>query len=237
VSIVFETITKYFFKILIPIMPLFIIGTAIKLQYDGVLKVIFTKYLAVFCAFIISAYGILFIQYLFLSGFNIGRFTKSLKNVLPAVITGFGSMSSAAALPLSIEAAKNNAIHNKDTARMVVPATVNVHLVGDCFFIPMVALAIMFSFGMQMPSVCNYLVFTGYFVLAKFAVAAIPGGGILVMLPILQEYLGFTSDMLGLITAIYILFDPVITACNVFGNGAIAMVFDRLVAKFGKKNL
>jgi Na+/H+-dicarboxylate symporter len=235
ISTVLEIITKYFFRVLIPIMPLFIIGTAIKLQYDGVLKIILTKYIAVFGMFIIAAYGVLFIQYLLLSGFSMSRFVKSIKNVLPGVITGFGSMSSAAALPLSIKAAEDNVLYSKDTARMIVPATVNIHLVGDCFFIPMVALTIIFSFGMGTPSLYSYSIFAVYFVLAKFAVAAVPGGGILVMLPILQTYLGFNSDMLGLITAVYILFDPVITACNIFGNGALAMMFDRIVARLWKK--
>jgi Na+/H+-dicarboxylate symporter len=231
ISAVLEAITGHFFKWLVPIMPLFIIGTAIKLQHDGILRVILTKYLAVFGFFVISAYGVLCLQYILLAGLNLKKFVNSIKNVLPAVITGFGSMSSAAALPLSIKAAENNVLYDKDSARMIVPATVNIHLVGDCFFIPMVALTMMFSFGLEMPSIYNYSIFALYFVLAKFAVAAIPGGGILVMLPILQTYLGFNDAMLGLITAIYILFDPVITACNILGNGAMAMIFDRIVNK------
>lgn len=75
------------------------------------------------------------------------------------------------------------------------------------------------------------MIFTFYFVLAKFSVAAIPGGGIIVMLPILEGYLGFNGEMMSLITALYILFDPVITCANVFGNGAFAKMIDRFVVK------
>jgi Na+/H+-dicarboxylate symporter len=64
--------------------------------------------------------------------------------------------------------------------------------------------------------------------MAKFAVAAVPGGGILVMLPILKTYLGFTPDMLSLITLLYFLFDPVITFMNVLGNGAFTILFQRI---------
>ena len=78
------------------------------------------------------------------------------------------------------------------------------------------------------PSLVEYMVFALYFVIAKFSVAAIPGGGILVMLPILEKHLGFTGEMMSLITSIYILFDPVITFGNVFGNGAFAKAIDRL---------
>jgi Na+/H+-dicarboxylate symporter len=138
-------------------------------------------------------------------------------------------MSSAAVMPLTIMGAEENA-KNKDLAGSVIPATVNIHLVGDCFAIPILAYAVMKSFGMPDPALMTYLVFVFYFVLAKFSVAAIPGGGIIVMLPILESHLGFNSDMLSLITALYILFDPVITSANVLGNGALAKLIDRIVS-------
>ena len=233
VSNVFDFFQKCFFKILTPIMPLFIIGTTLKLQHDGMLSVIFKDYLPILLIFVISAYGVVLIQFILLASCNLKRIVLYIKNVLPAIITGFGSMSSAAALPLSIKAAENNS-SNKEGAAIIIPATVNIHLVGDCFFIPMIALAVMISFGMSVPDFSNYLIFAIYFVIAKFAVAAVPGGGILVMLPILQNYLGFNPDMLGLITALYILFDPIITACNVAGNGSMAIVFDRITRKAKK---
>jgi Na+/H+-dicarboxylate symporter len=36
--------------------------------------------------------------------------------------------------------------------------------------------------------------------------------------------------MLGLITALYILFDPITTACNVAGNGSMAVILDRVIS-------
>jgi Na+/H+-dicarboxylate symporter len=149
------------------------------------------------------------------------------------VAAGFGSMSSAAALPLSLKAAKSN-LHNEDNAAIIIPASVNIHLVGDCFFIPLVALAIIISFGQELPNIFTYTSFAIQFVVAKFAVAAVPGGGILVMLPILQSQLGFSADMLGVITALYVLFDPFITACNIAGNGALAIAFDKIAANLNR---
>ncbi len=84
---------------------------------------------------------------------------------------------------------------------------------------------------MPEPTLIVYLTFTLYFVLAKFSVAAIPGGGIIVMLPILEGYLGFNAEMMSLITALYILFDPVITCANVLGNGAFTKMMDRFFRK------
>lgn len=232
VSRSFNCIQTYFFKILTPIMPLFILGTALKLQHDGMLNIICKNYLPILLLFILSAYGFVTLQYSLLASCKFERFVQYLKNIIPAIIVGFGAMSSAAALPLSIRGTAQNS-KNEENASIVVPATVNIHLVGDCFFIPMMAISILISFGHGLPEFSKYLVFSLYFVLAKFAVAAVPGGGVLVMLPILQKHLGFSADMLGLITAIYILFDSVITACNVAGNGAMGILFDKIMTKIG----
>jgi Na+/H+-dicarboxylate symporter len=209
-------------------MPFFIIGTAVKLQHDGILIQIFEHYLPILLIFVTSAYCYILLQYFALDGFNLSKTMTYIRNVFPAMITALGSMSSASALPLSIIKAPEENSEQKSNASVIIPATVNIHLVGDCFFIPMVAIAVMASFNMGVPSMSDYVIFAVHFVLAKFAVAAVSGGGILVMLPILQQYLGFSPEMLALITAIYILFDSLITACNVVGNGAFAILFDKI---------
>jgi len=225
----FDKFTKIFFKFLIPIMPFFVMGTILKLEYDGILESIFKQYLPVLVIFLISAYGIVFIEFVLVSRFNFSKLIFYIRNICPAIITAFGAMSSAAALPLSIKAAEKN-LKDKNNAGIIVPATVNIHLVGDCFFIPMIAIAAMKTFGIGEPTFIQYIIFSLHFVLAKFAVAAIPGGGVLVMLPIMQNYLGLSSDMLALVTALYILFDPLITMCNVLGNGVFAIAFDKIMS-------
>jgi Na+/H+-dicarboxylate symporter len=146
--------------------------------------------------------------------------------MLPAASVGFSAMSSAAALPLTIMASEKN-VTNKEVARSCIPATVSIHLIGDCLAIPIFAFACLKNFGHLDPSFLSYLYFAIYFVLAKFSVAAIPGGGIIVMLPILEAYLGFSGEMMSLITALYLLFDPVITTANILGNGAFCKLVDR----------
>ncbi|MDR2107793.1 MAG: dicarboxylate/amino acid:cation symporter [Holosporaceae bacterium] len=236
INLFFSRFQSYFFRILTPIMPFFILGTTLKLQHEGMLATICSNYLSILSIFALSAYGWVLLQFALLSSFKIDNLTEYIRNITPAVITGFGSMSSSAALPLSVKAAEGNCF-DKNNAAVIVPVTVNVHLVGDCFFIPLTAIAVAISFGHGFPSFSSYLLFAFYFVLAKFAVAAVPGGGILVMLPVLQTYLGFNADMLGLITAIYVLFDSFITACNVAGNGAMAMIFDRITYRIGWKKV
>ncbi len=213
------------------LIPFFVAGFVVKLQYDGIISLIIKDYTLVFILIALAQFSYIFLSYLLLNKFSIKAFFYNIKNMLPAAISGFTTMSSAASMPLTIIGAQANA-KNKDIARSVIPATVNIHLVGDCFAIPIFAYAVLKSFGIPEPSLTNYLVFAVYFVLAKFSVAAIPGGGILVMLPILEAYLGFNAEMMSLITALYILFDPVITCANVLGNGAFAKMIDNIFSYF-----
>jgi len=204
---------------LLYVIPVFIAGFVIKMNHDGVMASILKRYSLVFILVACAVFTYIALIYL-MQGKQWG---KCIKNMLPAAIAGFGSMSSAAAMPLTIMGTEKNS-RNPDLARSIIPASVNIHLIGDCFAIPIFAFAVMKSFGIAEPSFISYLIFASYFVLAKFSVAAVPGGGILVMLPILESYLGFNAEMLSLITALYILFDPVITCANVLGNGGFALV-------------
>ena len=217
------------------LIPLFISGFVAKMQYDNVIGIVIKEYSFIFASIALALYSYVFLVYFFLSNCKIKQFVKYVGNMIPAAIGGFSTMSSAASMPLTLVGVQNNTI-NKDVARSVIPVTVNIHLVGDCFAIPIFAYAILKSFGVAQPTFEQYIIFALYFVLAKFSVAAIPGGGIIVMLPIIKTYLNFNSEMMSLITALYVLFDPVITCANVLGNGAFAMMIDKVVNKFILKN-
>jgi Na+/H+-dicarboxylate symporter len=214
----------------LPLMPLFIAGFALKLQHDQLLPLICENYLLIFLMIVVLQFSYILFIYGAVNAFRFSAWVASIRNMLPAMITGFSTMSSAAAMPITLIASEKNT-GNSEIARGVVPATVNIHLVGDCFAIPLLAMGILLSFGEDIPDVYHYGIFAIYFILAKFAVAAVPGGGVLVMLPVLEQHLGFSSIMLSLVTALYILFDPLINSANVMGNGAFAMVFSKIYAK------
>lgn len=222
-----------FLKGFIYVLPLFILGFAVKLSHDGLMAEIVQHYGKIFMTIAIAQFGYVLLIYLATSGFVFSKWLTSVRNMLAAAISGFSTMSSAASMPLTILGTERNT-KNHDLAKSVIPATVNVHLIGDCIAIPILAFAVLKSFGMVEPTFIQYVVFALYFVLAKFSVAAVPGGGIIVMLPILEQQLGFSGQMSTIITALYILFDPVITSANVLGNGGFAMVMDRALTKFKK---
>lgn len=217
-------------KFFIPLMPFFVLGFLLKMQEEGVLWYLVKTYSPILAMLAATYVVYLFFLYWVAAKGNVTEAMAYIRRALPAGLTGFSSMSSAAALPLTLKAAEHNSA-KPGIVRAIIPATVNIHLVGDSIGVPIIAMAILMTFGHGLPDFSGFLLFSFYFVLAKFAVAAVPGGGILVMLPVLEKTLGFNGEMLGLITALYVLFDPLFTATNVMGNGAFSVILSRVFKK------
>ena len=57
------------------------------------------------------------------------------------------------------------------------------------------------------------------------------GGAVMAALGILESMLGFNQNMLTLMIALYIAQDSFGTACNVTGDGAIAMLMNAITGK------
>jgi Na+/H+-dicarboxylate symporter len=118
---------------------------------------------------------------------------------------------------------------------MIIPATINTHTIGSAIGLTILSLTTLVAFGHALPSLAEFAQFGFFYALAKFAVAAVPGGAIIVATPLLETYLNFNGEMVGLITAIYMLFDPFGTATNVTGNGFFPIAFSKLF-KFNIKS-
>ena len=217
-------------QIFVPVIPLFVLGFSLQLQHERVLDILFKKYSLSLGIVLVVLAGYLGTLYIVASNGSFQRLKNSLNQMFPAIMSGFSTMSSMAALPLTLKASEKNT-ENPALARVTVPMTVNNHLVGDSIFIPFVGILLAAGHQNVQVEFGQFLVFAFYFVMAKFAVAAVPGGGILVMIPILERHLGLSSELLSLMTALYVLFDPVITSANVAGNGAFAILISRVMKK------
>lgn len=224
----------FMMRIFIPLLPFFLLGFVLKLLLEGQMG-LFIHQNGPACLLMI---GFLFL-YLCLWWWMAHKCSKIplltlVKNIFPATITGATTMSSAAALPFSIEAAIKN---TKDPvlANAVMPISINFHMVGDTICIPILAVIILNTFGYPMPDLHTYLFFGFCFVLNKFAGAGIPGGTIMVSLPILQHYLGFSESMLALIAALYMLIDPMTTAGNVTANNFLVIFIEKAWGRFTRK--
>ena len=80
----------------------------------------------------------------------------------------------------------------------------------------------------------DFSLFSGFiFMLGITMIAApgVPGGAIMASLGILQSMLGFDESAQALMIALYIAMDRFGTACNVTGDGAIALIIDKIMGK------
>ena len=60
------------------------------------------------------------------------------------------------------------------------------------------------------------------------AAPGVPGGAIMAALGILGSMLGFNEGQQGLMIALYVAMDSFGTACNVTGDGAVALIVNKI---------
>jgi len=227
-----EYCVSYFF---IPLLPFYILGFLLKIRAEGMFVCLLEQYGAAFM--LIIALQVLYLSWLYFiaSEFSIRAAWEAIKVAFPSYITAFSTMSSAAAIPVSIKAAEENT-GNRELASVAMPIMANVHLLGDSIVTPILAMVTMTVFLGVLPGFVQYLSFVFYFCMTMFAVSGIPGGGILVMIPILKSQLGFTGEMVNVIMTIYFLLDAFGTGANVMGDGALVMIVNKVLKRVGVTN-
>lgn len=149
--------------------------------------------------------------------------------MMPAYFTALGTQSSAATIPVTLEQTKKNGV-SSDIAGFVIPLCATIHLSGSTLKIVACALALMMMQGIPF----DFPLFAGFiFMLGITMVAApgVPGGAIMAALGILQSMLSFDESAQALMIALYIAMDSFGTACNVTGDGAIALIIDKIMGK------
>lgn len=225
-----EAINWFLQTVFIPLLPVFILGFTLKIKREGILFDLAAQYSQIFVFLWISVTLYVLFLYAIGTGFRFKPWIESIRNMLPAWITGMATMSSAATMPVTLASTEKN-IKDPDFVRLVIATTVNIHMVGVSLGTALLALSLLTLTGHPLPDFWVYSNFVLYFCLARFSTAAIPGGSLLVLLPIVQIHLGFDQNLSSLITLIYILQDPLSTSANVMSNGAFAMIFHRLIRK------
>ena len=221
-DIVVKTITA----VILPLLPLYIFGIFLGMTHSGQvfsILLVFIKIIGVIFALHIL---LLVLQYAVAGAVVRRNPFPLLWRMLPAYFTALGTQSSAATIPVTLEQTKKNGV-SPEVAGFVIPLCATIHLSGSTLKIVACALALMMMQGMPY----DFSMFAGFiFMLGITMVAApgVPGGAIMAALGVLQSMLGFDESAQALMIALYIAMDSFGTACNVTGDGAIALVMDRL---------
>lgn len=212
--------------IIIPLLPFYIFGIFLSMtqsgQVAGVLGVFVKLIVVIFCLTVV----------LLLFQFSIAGFIarknplRMLRTMLTAYVTALGTQSSAATIPVTLEQTVKLGVR-PELAGFVVPLCATIHLSGSMMKITACALAVSMISGHPIPMGT----FAGFILLLSVTMIAapgVPGGAIMAAVGLLESMLGFDDTLTGLMIATYIAMDSFGTATNVTGDGAVAVIVDRI---------
>ncbi len=224
-----EIVSATISKAIIPLLPLYIFGIFLNMTYSGQAYHI----LAVFARVIV----VIFILHLFIllyefvaAGIIVRRNPfRLLYNMLPAYFTALGTSSSAATIPVTLKQCIRNGVSDS-IAGFTVPLCATIHMSGSMMKITSCALAVCMIEGIPHDTLTfvNFILMLGIMMVAA---PGVPGGAVMAALAPLASILGFGEEQQALIIALYIAMDSFGTACNVTGDGAIALVVDRIFSR------
>jgi len=226
-------IEKLIWKIIIPILPFYIASIFAELAADGsVFKTLQTFGLVLVMA-IVMHWVWLIILYVIAGSFTGRNPFTALKTMLPAYFTGLGTMSSAATIPVTVRSAKNNKVSD-GIADSAVPLCATIHLSGSTITLVTCSVAVMMlQNNLSLPTFGTMMPFIFMLGIIMIAAPGVPGGAVMAALGLLGSMLGFDETALGLMIALYMAQDSFGTATNVTGDGAIALIVDKLIGKQG----
>ena len=221
-----DIINQVITAVIIPVLPLYIFGIFLNMTNSGQVAGVMNVFLKIIVVIFVMTVGLLFIQF-FIAGM-VGKKNplRLFRNMLPAYMTALGTQSSAATIPVTLEQTIRNGVR-PDLAGFVIPLCATIHLSRSTMKIVACSMAIMLMSGMEI----NFAQFAGFIMMLGIAMVAapgVPGGAIMAALGLLQSMLGFDETAQGLMIALYIAMDSFGTATNVTGDGAIAVIVDRI---------
>lgn len=217
-------------RCIIPLLPVYVFCIFLDMTYCGKVAKIMEMFAVIIAVIFALHIAILLYEYAVAGLLTKRNPLKALRTMLPAYFTALGTSSSAATIPVTLRQAKRLGVSD-EISGFTVPLCATIHMSGSAMKITCCALALCLVGGMphDFATFFNFIV-----VLSVCMVAApgVPGGCIMAALAPLASILGFDSQQQALMIALYIAMDSFGTACNVTGDGAIALIVNRY---FGKR--
>jgi Na+/H+-dicarboxylate symporter len=222
-----DVIEKLLVTVIIPLLPFYIAGIFADLAAAGtVFRTLAT--FGVVLALAVSLHWVWIAVLFTIAGLKAGASPLGLiRNMLPAYFTALGTMSSAATIPVTLQSARSNNVR-EHIADFTVPLCATVHLSGSTITIVSCAIAVtVLQEGLGMPGLFEILPFIMMLGVVMMAAPGVPGGAVMAAVGLLGSMLGFGETAVALMIALYMAQDSFGTACNVTGDGAIALLVDQ----------
>ncbi len=213
-------------KVIIPVLPIFIFGIFLEMGAEGNVGPVLGMFLKIILIIFVMHVTVLVLQFCIAGAIAGKNPFKALVTMLPAYVTALGTQSSAATIPVTRAQTIKNGV-DPDVADFVVPLCATIHMSCSILKIVACAYAISLSMGMDI-SFGTYAGFVLMLGITMIAAPGVPGGAIMAALGLLASMLGFDANMQGLMIALYIAMDSFGTAGNVTGDGAIALIINKI---------
>ena len=152
------------------------------------------------------------------------------KNILTPALTALGTRSSAASLPLQMDACDKLGVP-RDVSSVVVPVGATCHMDGACIATIYEIVLCCTLFGHPLNSIGDYFFALVIAVCGSVAVSSVPGGGAAMETMIISSF-GFPSIALPVLMMMTQLFDAGCTLINSCGDTVASMLVTR--ALYGK---
>lgn len=153
------------------------------------------------------------------------KFMDFARAILPAQAVAFSSRSSLAAFPAMLAVAREKLGLSQPTIGFLLPLMVTIFRAGAVIAQVVGAIFIAKLYGIPL-SPAQYATMTVTSIAASFSVPGIPGGGILMMVPVLLS-VGLPAEGVGILLAVDTIPDMFRTATNVTADLAAAVILDR----------
>ena len=213
-------------KVIIPLLPLHIFGIFLNITQSGQIATMLAVFIKIIGIIFALHVVVLLLQYTIAGIVTKRNPFKLLWTMMPAYFTALGTQSSAATIPVTLQQTLKNKV-NEDVADFVIPLCATIHLSGSTLKIVACAIALMMMHGtaVEPSSMIYFICMLG---VVMVAAPGVPGGAIMAAVSVLQSILGFDENQIALMIALYITMDNFGTACNVTGDGAIALIIDKI---------
>ena len=216
-------------KAIIPVLPYYIMTIFAEITFSGQVASVMVVFFKLIVILFIMHIVLLLLQYIFAGLISGKNPIKSLGAMLPAYATALGTQSSAATIPVTLRQSLKLGISQR-IAGFVIPLCATIHLSGSTMKITACALALMMLQGTPY----DFSMFAGFIMMLGIIMVAapgVPGGAIMAALGVLHSMLGFDENQQALMVALYIARDSFGTACNVTGDGAVALIVDKIAKR------
>ena len=221
-------ITKAISVALVPLLPFYIFGIFLDMTAAGKTKTVLAAFAAIIAVFTLLTFVVILVQFCIAGAIAHKNPLKAIYTMLPAYLTALGTSSSAATIPVTRAQTIKNGV-SPETADFVVPLCATVHLAGSTVKLVSCAVALLLMAGST--GQINVATFAGFIAMIGIVMVAapgVPGGAVMAALGILESMLGFDQAQLALMITLYVATDSIGTACNITGDGAIAMIMNRI---------